>query len=210
MKVLLVDDHPVVIQGIRLILSQMSEIAEIGEAYNGSQALAKINGEAWDVVVLDINLPDVSGFDLLKQIKRSRPQLPVVMLTLHAEEQFATRTLKAGASGYLTKEAAPDELIRALTKVRDGGKYISPELAHKVALSWERGQKKQGLHERLSDREFQILRMIAGGYTASEIAEKLLLSVKTVSTYRSRVLEKLGLGSNAEIIRYAIEHHLVE
>jgi two-component system, NarL family, invasion response regulator UvrY len=208
MKVLLVDDHPVVIQGVSQILSQLNEINDIGEACNGAEALAQLAAETWDVVILDINLPDISGFDLLKQIKRSQPRLPVIMLTLHAEEQFATRSLKAGASGYLTKESAPDELVHAVSRVLQGGKYISPELAHRVALSWEKGQKVDP-HELLSDREFQILRMIAGGFTATEIAEKLLLSVKTVSTYRSRVLEKLNLGSNAEIIRYAIEHHLV-
>jgi two-component system, NarL family, invasion response regulator UvrY len=209
MKVLLVDDHPVVIQGVKEILSQMNEIENIGEAGNGAEALSQLNGTAWDVVILDINLPDISGFDLLKQIKRTRPRLPVIMLTLHAEEQFAARSLKAGASGYLTKETAPDELVHAVSRVLQGGKYISPELAHRVALSWEKGHGARP-HELLSDREFQILRMIAGGLTATEIAEKLLLSVKTVSTYRSRVLDKLSLSSNAEIIRYAIEHHLVE
>jgi two-component system, NarL family, invasion response regulator UvrY len=207
--VLLVDDHPVVIQGIKQILAGMSEINHIGEAHNAAEALAKVNSEAWDIVVLDINLPDGSGFDVLKAVKRSHPRLPIIMLTLHSEAQFAARSLKAGASGYLTKEAAPEELVRALKKVLNGGRYISPELAHRVALGWEGGNKQEP-HQLLSDREYQILHMIAGGYTATQIAEKLLLSVKTVSTYRSRVLEKLGLGSNAEIIRYAIEHQLVE
>jgi two-component system, NarL family, invasion response regulator UvrY len=209
MKLLLVDDHPIVIQGVKQILSQMSEIDAIGEAHDAAEAFARLKGESWDVVVLDISLPDLSGFEVLKEIKRAHPGLPVIFLTLHSEEQFATRSLRAGASGYLTKEAAPDELIHALKKVLNGGKYISQEMAHKVALGWQR-RDRQDAHERLSDREFQIMRMIAGGYTATEIAEKLLISVKTVSTYRSRVLEKLGLASNAEIIRYAIEHHLVE
>jgi two-component system, NarL family, invasion response regulator UvrY len=209
MKVLLVDDHPIVRQGIKQILSQVRTITDVGEAETAEEAMDKIRHEQWDIIILDINLPDRSGFDLLKELRRAFPELPIVMLTLHAEEQFAVRSLRAGASGYLTKEASPEELIRAVQRAATGRRYISPALAQKVALGWDSGLA-QSPHDTLSDREFQVLRMIASGQTATEIAENLLLSVKTISTYRSRILEKLNLQTNAEIIRYAIEHNLVE
>jgi DNA-binding NarL/FixJ family response regulator len=208
-KVLIADDHPIVRQGLRQILSETPDMVVAGEAVNGREALAQVRAGGWDVLVLDITMPDRSGFDILKELKHEQPDLPVLVLSIHAEEQFAVRVLKAGASGYLTKENAPDELVRALRKVVGGGKYISPSLAESLVfdLGAAAGQPR---HETLSDREFQVMQLMASGKTLTEIAEVLSLSAKTVSTYRTRLLEKLNLKSNVEIIRYAIENRLIE
>ena len=208
-KVLIADDHPIVRQGLRQILSGTDDMVVAGEAVNGQEALEQVRAGGWDVLVLDITLPDRSGFDILKEVKREQPHLPVLVLSIHAEEQFAVRLLKAGASGYLTKENAPDELVKAIRKVMDGGKYISPGLAETLAFGLD-AVSDQPRHETLSDREFQVMQLMASGKTPMEIAEVLSLSAKTVSTYRTRLLEKLNLKTNAELIRYAIEHGLIE
>ena len=208
-KVLIADDHPIVRQGLRQILAGTDDMVVAGEAVNGQEALEQVQAGEWDVLVLDITLPDRSGFDILKEVKRDQPHLPVLVLSIHAEEQFAVRLLKAGASGYLTKENAPDELVKAIRKVMDGGKYISPGLAETLAFGLD-ATSDQPRHETLSDREFQVMQLMASGKTPMEIAEVLSLSAKTVSTYRTRLLEKLNLKTNAELIRYAFEHDLIE
>ena len=209
MKILIADDHAVVRQGLKQILSGIPELSSVGEADNGESALDKVRAENWDVLVLDMSMPGRGGLDILKDVRRERPQTRVLVLSMHPEDQFAVRLLKAGASGYLTKETAPEELITAVRKVMTGGKYVSATLAEKLAFDVDR-DADQPLHETLSDREFQVLRMMASGQTVQQIADELLLSAKTISTYRARVLEKLKLKSNAELIYYAIQNRLVE
>lgn len=208
-KVLVADDHPIVRQGLRQILSDILDMEVAGEAVNAQETLDQVRAGGWDALVLDITMPDRSGFDILKELKHEQPHLPVLVLSIHGEEQFAVRVLKAGASGYLTKENAPGELVKAIRKVVDGGKYVSRGLAESLAFGLD-ADSEQPRHEALSDREFQVMQMIGGGKTLAEIAEELSLSAKTVSTYRARLLEKMELSTNAEIIRYAIENGLIE
>ncbi|MCB0196030.1 MAG: response regulator transcription factor [Anaerolineae bacterium] len=208
-KILIADDHPIVRQGLRQILSDIPNMTVAGEAVNGQDTLDQARAGVWDVIVLDITLPDRSGFDILKVLKHEQPDLPVLVLSIHAEEQLAVRVLKAGASGYLTKERAPSELIKAIRHVVNGGKYISQTLAESLAFGLDTASERPR-HEALSDREFQVMQMMAGGKNLSEIAESLALSTKTISTYRTRMLEKMQLKTNAEIIRYALENGLVE
>jgi DNA-binding NarL/FixJ family response regulator len=210
MRVLIVDDHDLVRRGLQQVLEDAFEGIEIGEARSAEEALGLIHADNWDVVILDITMPGRSGLDALKEIKKDRPNLPVLVLSIHPEEQFATRVLKAGASGYMNKETATAELVNAVNKVRFGGRYVSEKLAEKLALDVGREAEGVAPHERLSDREYEVLLLIAAGLTISEIALKLSLSVKTISTYRSRILEKTNLKSNAGLIRYAIENKLVE
>lgn len=208
MKILLADDHAVVRQGLKQILAAEFTRATFGEAANGQQALEKIWKEHWDVVVLDLSMPGRGGLEVLTEIKRCRPQVPVLVLSMHPEDPFAVRLLKAGAAGYMTKESAPEELVGAVRKVMSGGRYVSATLAEKMA-SYLINDVQTPPHERLSDREFMILRMIASGKPVGAIARELALSVKTVSTYRARVLEKMGLSNNAELVHYAFQNHLV-
>ena len=208
-KVLIADDHPIVRQGLRQILSGIPDMEVAGEAVNAQESLDQVRAGGWDVLVLDITMPDRSGFDILKELKHEQLHLPVLVLSIHAEEQFAIRALKAGASGYLTKEKAPEELVKAIRKVVGGGRYISRNLAESMAFGLD-ATSERPRHEMLSDREFQVMQMMAGGKTLAEIAETLSLSAKTVSTYRTRLLEKMKLKTNAEIIRYAIENGLIE
>jgi two-component system invasion response regulator UvrY len=207
-RVLIADDHAVVRQGLKQILGDTPEMLVAGEATNGQEVLDKVRAETWDVVVLDISMPDRSGLDILKQLRSERPKLPVLVLSMYSEDQFAVRVLKAGASGYLTKDSAPDELVKAIRKVVSGGTYVSAFLAERLAF--EIGADSSKLpHETLSDREFQVLRLIAAGKSVTEIAAELYLSVKTVSTYRARMLEKMNLGTNAELMHYAMQNHLI-
>lgn len=208
-RVLIADDHAVVRRGLKQILGDTAEMAVAGEATNGHQVLAMVRAETWDVVVLDISMPDRSGLDVLKEIKAERPGLPVLIMSMYPEEQYATRVLKAGASGYLSKESAANDLIKAIQRVVAGGRYVSPALAEKLAT--EIGSDLSKLpHEALSDREFQILRGIASGRSVSEIASQLCISAKTVSTYRTRLLEKMNLKTSAELMHYAMQHQLVD
>ena len=209
MRILITEDHAVVRQGLKLILADHFKKAVFGEARNATEALARVWKEKWDVVVLDITLRGRSGLEVLKEIKRSRPKLPVLILSMHPEDQFAVRLLKAGAAGYLTKESAGDELVGAIKKVVGGGRYISPALAERMA-SYLTVDVQQAPHERLSDREFLILRMFASGKQVSQIAKELSLSVSTVSTYRARILEKMDMKNNAELTRYALQRGLVD
>jgi len=208
MRILLADDHALVRQGLKLILADHFKHAVFGEARNAREALARASKENWNVLVLDITMPGRSGLDVLREVKRLRPKLPVLVLSMHPEDQFAVRMLKSGAAGYLTKESAGEELAGAIKKVIGGGRYISPTLAERMATYLDMDVLKAP-HERLSDREYLILRMIASGKQVSQIARELCLSVKTISTYRARVLQKTDLKNNAELTRYAMERGLV-
>jgi len=207
-RVLIVDDHPIVRRGLKQILSEDSCMA-VGEARNSQELFKLIERQDWDIVVLDITMPEKDGLDALKELKQKRPKLPVLMLSIHPEDQYAVRTLKAGAAGYLTKASAPEELVRAIKKTLERGKYISQTLAEKLAFDLENEGNKM-LHETLADREYQVMLMIATGKTITKIAKELSLSVKTVSTYRARILEKMRMKSNAEFTHYVIKHKLIE
>lgn|SRR5262245_13876421 len=205
-RILLVDDHPVVRHGIRQILVDGLKNVSVGEASDVRGARASIKGDGWDLVVLDVTLPGESGLDLLKDIRRNHPSLPVLVLSMHPASQFARRALAAGALGYLTKESAPTELVHAVEQIRRGRQYLGSRNHERDA----RGANDRPPHDALSDREYQVLRMLGSGRTVSEIAASLGLSVKTVSTYRARLLDKLQMRSNAELMRYAIENGLVD
>ncbi len=208
MKILIADDHAVVRQGLKQILAEAFKRASFGEAADAQQALDRVWKEHWDIVILDLTMPGRSGLEVLKEIKQTHPALPVLMLSMHSEDQFAVRLLKAGAAGYMTKESAPEALVGAVRKAIAGGRYVSPALAEKLA-SFLVHDPQVPPHENLSDREFLILRLIASGKSVSIIARELSLSVKTVSTYRMRVLEKMGLSNNAQLVHYAFQNHLV-
>jgi len=207
-NVVIADDHAIVRRGLRQVLSEESDLKVAGEAEDGPALLKLLDKVQCDVLVLDINMPGRGGLDILKEIKQSHPRLPVLILSVHPEDQYAVRTLRAGAAGYMTKESAPEELVRAIRKLRRGGKYVSASLAERLVMQLDIDYDKP-LHARLSDREFQILRLIASGRTLSEIADQLSLSPKTVSTYRARVLEKMGMENNAQLTHYVIEQGLV-
>jgi len=208
-KIVIADDHPVVRAGLKQILADASDIEVVGEAGDGHEVLKLIRKGGVDVVLLDITMPGLMGLDALKQMSVENPKLPILVLSMHPEEQYAVRVLKAGASGYLTKAAAPDQLIGAIRKVYRGGRYVSPALAEKLALGLRSGAT--GLpHETLSDREYQVLCSISSGKTVKEIAAELSLSEKTVSTYRARILEKMNMKSNAELTHYGIKNELVD
>ena len=208
-RLLLVDDHAVVRQGLGQILREAMPRATLGEAETGEQALELIRREAWDAVLLDISLPDRNGIEILKEIRQIAPDLPVLILTMHPEEQFALRALKAGAAGYVTKSTAPAEIVHAVGRVLARGRYITESLGEKLATDLGRDSDRMP-HERLSDRESEVFGMLARGHTVKAIAAALRISVQTVSTYRSRVIEKTGMKSNADLVQYAIRNHLVE
>lgn len=208
MKALIIDDHRVVRRGLKEVLADAFPDLETGEASNQAEALEQAWKQEWDVALLDIGLPGRSGFDLLVDLKQARPRLPVIIISMYPEEHFAVRALKCGASSYLTKETASEELVKAVQHVLNGSKYITPSLGEKLARDIESGELKR--HESLSNREFQVMRMLAGGQTVKEIAGELCLSVKTISTYRTRILEKMRFSSNAELMRYAARHKLID
>ncbi|GBD88002.1 response regulator UvrY [bacterium BMS3Abin03] len=209
MKILIADDHAVVREGLKQILAEMSGRPEIEGASNGSEVIERIKNNDYDIVVLDISMPGKSGLEVLKELKSVKPKLPVLMLSIYPEEQYAIRVLKAGASGYITKDSAPQELITAVEKICNGHKYVTPELAERLATGYSEDSTKLP-HEYLSDREFEVFKMLATGKTVNEIAEELILSVKTVSTYRARIYEKMNLNSRSEITMYAIKNELIE
>ena len=208
-KLLIADDHAIVRSGLKQIVEDTSDIVVAAEAADGRELLAKLSDSQYDVVILDISMPGKNGVDILRQVKNLYPDLPVLILSMHPEEQYAVRVLRAGASGYLTKESAADELIRAIRKIYTGGKYVSAGLAEKLALNLTPDTLKPA-HEHLSDREFQVLRMIASGKTVKDIATALCLSPKTVSTYRSRIFHKTECTSIADLVRKAIDFRLLE
>lgn len=207
-RILVADDHAVVREGLKQILSGIPDMIVAGEASDGRQALEQARKGAYDLLLLDIAMPIMNGLDVLKQLKSEKADLPILMLSMYPEEQYAIRTLKAGASGYLTKASAPEELIAAVRKVCQGGKYVTSSLAEKLA-TYLQPDRERPVHELLSDREYQVVLMIASGKTVSEIADALSLSVKTISTNRSRALAKMGMKTNAELTHYAISNGLV-
>jgi DNA-binding NarL/FixJ family response regulator len=208
-KVLVADDHAVVRRGLREILSENADILVGGEAATLPEVRHKVHAERWDVVVLDVNMPGGSGIELISELRKQSPTPRILVLTMYPEEQYAVRAIRAGAAGFLTKESAPDKLIEAVRKVAAGGRYVSPELAETLA-SVVAGEGGGAPHERLSDREFEVFRMLASGRTVSQIAEDLGLSVKTVSTHRTRILKKMEMKTNAELTHYAVRNRLVE
>jgi two-component system, NarL family, invasion response regulator UvrY len=207
-RALCVDDHAIFRQGVRQILLQHDRQAKIGEAPSAEAAMRLAREEAWDVVILDLSLPDRSGLQVLVDLKREKPDLPVLVLSTHADDEYALRALRNGASGYVTKESAPEELIDAIRKVTHGGRYMSPALAEKVAFAAAVPATAAKPHQALSEREFEVLRLIAAGKSIKEIAASLGLSVKSVGTYRARLLEKMAMTTNADLIRYVIENDL--
>ena len=207
-QILIVDDHAILRRGLKEILEREFLDVSIGGAGTAEQALTQLDSEQWDLVILDITMPGRSGVDVLRHLKALRPKLPVLVLSMHPEDQYGKRVLKAGASGYMNKESAPEELIKAVRKLLSGGRYVSPTLAETLAVDLGRDDGTPA-HERLSDREFEVLRKMASGKTVGQIAQELHLSVPTVSTYRARILEKMGMSNTAELIRYALSHHLV-
>ncbi len=208
-KVLVADDHALIRKGLKQLLDDTDDMRVIGEAENGMQAIRMVEETAFDVVLLDISMPDKHGVDVLKQIRATKPLLPVLMLSMHPEEQYAMRSMKAGAAGYLNKQSAPLQLVTAIRQVASGKKYISPELAEQLANGLSQGYQEL-LHQTLSNREYQTLCLMASGKKLSEMADIMSLSPKTVSVYRSRLLEKMKLKNNAEAIHYAISNHLIE
>lgn len=208
-RVLLADDHAMVRAGLREILEANDDMRVAGEATNGNEVLAAIKEADYDVLVLDLSMPGRSGMEIIKLVKAERPQLRVLVLSMHSEDQYAVRAVRAGAAGYLTKDSAPDALVGAIRRIASGGAYISPETAQRLVL--EAGQNSAVLpHTLLSDREFQVFRMIAAGDTVTRIAEALCLSVKTVSTHKTRLLQKMGVANQAELVRYALKHGLID
>jgi two-component system, NarL family, invasion response regulator UvrY len=209
MKVLIADDHAVFREGLKRILNEAADISEVGEAANAQQLMKSIREIRWDVILLDINMPGKSGLEVLKEIKQTNPRLAVLILSMYPEKQFAVRVIKAGAAGYITKAAAGSEVLQAIRKVFRDGKYISDSVAEHLAMAVEQPVDRP-LHESLSDREFEVLRMIGSGKTVSEIAGELSLSVKTISTYRTHILEKMNLKNSADIMQYVITHGLAD
>jgi len=209
MKVLIVDDHAVVRRGMAHILTDAFHRIEIGEADSGTGALAAVKKEDWDIVILDINLPDRKGLEVLRALKTEYPRLPVMILSLHPEEQYALRALKAGASAYLTKQSAPEELVAAIKQVLKRRIVVSKFLAERLADTLSKDHPAIQGHQTLSDREFEVLCRLAQGHSVRDIGEQLTLSMKTVSTYRARLLDKLHLKTTADLIRYALDHHLI-
>ena len=208
MNILLADDHSIVRRGLKEILLEEFPDANFQEASDGQELIRKMRGEKFDVIISDVSMPGKNGLEALKIIKSEAPSIPVLVLSIHPEELYAIRVLKAGASGYMTKESAPEELVKAVRMIMNGRKYITPSLAEKMASNLDNDLNKLP-HELLSDRELDVLKLIAGGKTVSEIANDLSLSVNTISTYRSRVLEKMNLKSNSELTFYAISNNLL-
>ncbi len=208
-RILIADDHAILRRGLKEILMRELDSVTWGEAENGEQVLDQVQSHDWDLLILDITMPGRGGLDVLKNLKALQPRLPVLMMSMHPEDQYGKRVLKAGASGYMNKESAPEELMKAVRKLLGGGRYVSPALAETLAsdLSQDTGRPP---HETLSDREFEVLRKIASGKTVGQIAEELHLSVTTVSTYRARILEKMNMSTTAELMHYALRNHLVD
>jgi DNA-binding NarL/FixJ family response regulator len=207
-RILLVDDHAMVRAGLRRILRDDIERAAIAEAESSSEALDRVRSEPWDIVVLDVSLPGRSGLETVKDIHTLTPGLPILVMSMHGEDQYAVRAFRAGAAGYITKGSSPADLVAAVRKVADGGKYVSPSAGEALALSLHSPSGASG-HADLSDRELQVLRMLGGGKTVTEIATELSLSVKTISTYRARILEKLGMRTTAQLVHYCVAANLL-
>ncbi len=208
-EILLADDHAIVRAGLKEILTATGDILVAAEATNGQEVLAAVRGREFDVAVLDMSMPGRSGIELIKLVKAERPKLRILVLSMYSEEQYAVRAVKAGASGYLTKESAADELVSAIRRIAAGGAYISPETAERLVLDAS-PPSDAAPHTLLSDREYQVFRMIAMGRSVSQIAAELSLSVKTISTHKTRILQKMGISNQAELVRYALKHRLID
>jgi two-component system, NarL family, invasion response regulator UvrY len=209
MRILIADDHPILRRGLREILMRELDDTICGEAANAQQVLSEVQRRHWDLVILDVTMPGRSGLDVLKDLRGLLPKLPVLVLSMHPEDQLGKRVLKAGGAGYMNKESAPDELITAVRKVLDGGVYVSPALAERLATDLRENAGRLP-HETLSEREFEVLRMLASGKTVTEIAAELHLGVPTVSTYRAHILTKMNMTTTAAVISYAVRNHLVD
>jgi len=208
-KILIADDHAILRRGLKEILVRELEGAIFGEAGNAQQVVTRVQSQVWDLIILDINMPGRSGFDLLGDLRQLRPELPVLVLSVHSEDQYAKRALRAGAAGYLNKETAPKELVKAVRKVLAGGRYVSEAFAEKLAM--DLGAEVVPVpHEKLSAREFEVMRMIGSGKTIGQIAGELHLGVTTVSTHRARILKKMGMANNAELMRYVLANRLID
>jgi two-component system invasion response regulator UvrY len=207
-RVFIADAHPIMRRGIREVLSEEKDLVVVGEAGEGRELLRHADRECWDVLILDLSLPGLNGLEVLKELRLRRPDLSVLILSIHSEEQFAVQALKTGAAGYLTKECAAEELVGAVRKVCQGGRYISPALAERLARSLST-DSAQHLHEGLTEREFQVMCLLSTGNTIRQIAERTNLSIKTVSTYRRRLLAKMGMKTNVELMLYVTQHRLV-
>jgi DNA-binding NarL/FixJ family response regulator len=208
-RILVADDHAVVREGVHRIVSETEDLKVVGEASTGLEVLEQVAAQSWDVVLLDISLPGYNGIEVLRRLKQTYPGLPVLVFSMHAEHQYATRALRAGAAGYLTKDSLAEELVTAIRQVVQGGFYVNRGLAEHLALAIAAGDERP-LHTRLTDREYQVLCLLAKGRTLSAIAEELALSIKTVNSHRSRILDKMNLQTTAGLIHYAIRHRLVE
>ena len=208
-KILIADDHPVVRKGLKQIIEESYDMAIVDEAGSGQQVLEKVRKNTYNIVILDISMPGRTGLDILKDLKNAKPHIHILILSIYPEEQYALRSLKEGASGYLTKESATDELASAIKKVMKGEKYVSYSLAEKIVFNFEKDNEKP-LHETLSNREYEVMCLIGAGKTVKEISKKLSLSTKTIYTYRYRILEKMNMKDNAEIIRYTIQNRLAD
>lgn len=209
MKILIADDHAVVRRGLKQILAEELDMVVFGEACNGQEVLKNVREQYWDIMILDITMPDRSGLEVLEEVKHVRPKLPVLVLSVHREELYAMRVLKAGAAGYINKLSAPGDLVKAVKKVIEGGKYISASLAERLATALQAGFENT-LHETLSNREYQVMCLVASGKNVKEIAKELYLSVSAIRTYRMRILKKMKMKSNAELIHYAIKNRIIE
>jgi len=208
-RILIADDHAVVRQGLKQFLAETPDLMIAGEAQNAWETLAKVRDQEWDLVMLDISMPGQNGLEVLREIKRGKPALPILIFSMFSEDEYAMASLKAGASGYLTKESAPVQIIEAIRVVAQGGKYVSPALVNQLLSRTEQPRERLP-HELLSKREFDILLLISRGQPLTQIGERLHLSVKTISTYRARIVEKMGCSTNAELTRYVVKHHLDE
>ena len=206
-RVLVADDHTIVREGLKQILAKSGDLVVAGEAANGNDALKMVREQEWDVLVTDMSMPGRNGLELIKLVKAARPKLPVLVLSMYGEEQFAVRAIRAGASGYLNKESASDQLVNAIRKIAGGGVFVSPAVAEALLRNVRDGSSKLP-HEQLSDRELQVLQLIAAGNSVNDIAAQLNLSPKTVSTHKTRLLEKMHMSNQAELIRYALQHRL--
>lgn len=209
LRILVADDHPVVRRGLREILAESPEVAAVGEADHPQQVLDLVAAAQWDVVILDLGLPGRGGLDVLRDLRQSKPKLPVLILSMQPEDQYAVRALRAGAAGYLTKEAAPDHLLQAIRTVTAGRRYISAAVAEHLAAQLAHDGTAP-IHDALSDREYQVMTLIASGRSVGDVAGQLALSVKTISTYRARILDKMGMKNNAELVQYAVRNSLID
>ena len=208
MRILIADDHPIVRHGLKQMLASDPSATVVGEATNGDEALELARTVEWDMAIFDFTMPGMSGLDLLAMMKREFPEKPVLIMSMGSEEVHATRVLRAGGAGYISKESAPDELASAVRKVAEGGKYVSPSVAEMLAFALAQDAQKP-LHDTLSDREYRVMWLLASGKQINEIAKEMRLSASTISTYRTRILRKLKLANNAELVQYAIKHGLV-